>query len=77
MRNPIPIKEMASKGDSSKSRTDTIEQTLDEIRERYVEENGEEPPGEFMPEGGGETVLGIVQRDRDAHRDIYDALADE
>jgi hypothetical protein len=68
---------MASKGDSSKSRTDTIEQTLDEIRERYVEENGEEPPEEFMTEARRQIVLGIAQRDRDAHRDIYDALADE
>ncbi|WP_157971708.1 hypothetical protein [Halorussus litoreus] len=54
-----------------------MERALDTIRESYVEEHGTEPSAEFMEEARREIILGVAKRDRDQHRDIYDALADE
>jgi death-on-curing family protein len=47
------------------------------VREQYVEEHGEEPPEEFMRQARNEIVHGVASKDRDDHRDIYDALANE
>lgn len=68
---------MASKGENSESKSNTMERALATIREKYVEEHGEEPSDEFMEEARREIILGVARQDRDEHRDIYDALADE
>lgn len=50
---------------------------LAKVEERYVEEHGEEPPEEFVEEARRRILEEVAQQNRDAHRDIYDALADE
>ncbi|GAA0665099.1 hypothetical protein ACFQDG_09900 [Natronoarchaeum mannanilyticum] len=50
---------------------------LESIREAYVEEHGEEPPEEFMQRARNEIVHNFASKDRDEHRDIYEALAKE
>lgn len=50
---------------------------LAEIRRIYVEEQGEEPPQEFLQAARRELIRAVARDRRDAHRDIYDALADE
>lgn len=54
-----------------------LEMLLDSIRKQYVERHGEEPPDEFMQEARNELVHGLARKDREEHREIYDALADE
>lgn len=54
-----------------------MEALLQSIRENYVEEHGEEPPEGFMRRARNEIVHGFASRDREEHRRIYEALADE
>lgn len=68
---------MVSKREKSNSQQNTLQRALDTVRERYVEEHGEEPSDEFMEEARRKIILGVARKDREEHRDIYDALADE
>lgn len=54
-----------------------MQEALSRIREQYVEEHGEEPSDEFLQEARRKVVLEVARQDREEHRDIYDALADE
>ncbi|RXK47013.1 hypothetical protein [Halorientalis pallida] len=54
-----------------------METLLTAVREKYIEEHGEEPPEEFMKEARNKIVHNFASQDRDEHRDIYDALASE
>jgi hypothetical protein len=77
MRGQIREKRMASKGENSEPKPNTMERALDTIRKQYVEEHGEEPSDEFIEEARRRIILGVARQDREAHREIYDALADE
>ncbi|PSP77339.1 hypothetical protein BRC81_10190 [Halobacteriales archaeon QS_1_68_20] len=68
---------MAVDEGEDRPRANVMETLLSTIRERYVEEHGEEPPEEFMERARAKIVHGVATRDREEHRDIYDALADE
>ncbi len=68
---------MAVDEGEDRPRANVMETLLNTIRDRYVEEHGEEPPEEFMERARTEIVHGVANRDREEHRDIYDALADE
>lgn len=68
---------MASKDESSESKSNAMEEALGTIRKKYVEEHGEEPSDEFMENARRRIILGVAKQDRDEHRDVYDALADE
>lgn len=50
---------------------------LESIREAYVEEHGEEPSEEFIRRARNEIVHNLASKERDEHRDIYEALAKE
>lgn len=67
-------KKMAMQGRDSENLMDEM---LETVEERYVEEHGEQPPAEFMEEARQWLLKEVAQQNRDAHRDIYDALADE
>lgn len=54
-----------------------MEKVLQRLRERYIEEEGEEPPEDFMQEARLEILRSAAKKNRDNHREIYDALADE
>lgn len=54
-----------------------MEVLLSSVREKYIEEHGEEPSEEFMRQIRNEFIHGIASQDREEHRDIYDALANE
>ena len=54
-----------------------LEQMLEQARERYVEENGEEPPEEFMEDARELILRKFARSGRDEHQDVYDALARE
>ena len=54
-----------------------METLLNSIRAQYIEIHDEEPPDEFMEHARNEIVHGLARKDREEHRDIYDALADE
>lgn len=54
-----------------------MKEILGNVREIYVEEHGEEPPEEFIEEARQRIVQRVAKQNRDAHREIYDALADE
>lgn len=62
---------------SGGARNNLLERTLEATRQTYVEENGEEPPPEFMERARTAILREFAQHGRDEHRDIYDALADE
>jgi len=57
--------------------TNRMKDLLEELREHYVEENGEEPSEEFMQNARKQILRGAAKKSRDDHREIYDALADE
>jgi hypothetical protein len=54
-----------------------LQEMLERARERYVEENGEEPPEEFIEEARELVLRDLASRGREEHRDVYDALAEE
>lgn len=54
-----------------------MEQLLNSVREKYIEEHGEEPSEEFMRRARNKIVHNLASHDREEHRAIYDALADE
>lgn len=54
-----------------------LEEWLEHARERYVEEHGEEPPEEFMEDARELILRKLARSGRDAHRDVYEALAEE
>lgn len=54
-----------------------LEVLLSAVREDYIEEHGEEPSEEFMHRARSEIVRNVASKDREDHREIYDALADE
>lgn len=54
-----------------------LEVLLERARERYVDENGEEPPEEFVEEARELILRNLARSGRDEHRDVYDALANE
>ena len=66
---------MASKDERTKG--SFLQEALGRIRERYVKEHGEEPSDEFMEEARRKIILEVARQDRDEHREIYDALAEE
>lgn len=61
----------------SRSQRNLMKEYLVDVRESYIEENGEEPSDEFMEEARAKIIQEVAKRKRDANRDIYDALADE
>lgn len=67
----------AEDGTKEKSQANLLEEMLEQARKRYVEENGEEPPAEFMEEARELILRRLARSGRDEHRDVYDALADE
>lgn len=67
-------KKMATQGRGPRNLMDEM---LAKVKERYVEEHGEEPPEEFMKDARRRILKEVAQQNRDAHRDIYDALANE
>ena len=67
---------MASEPDDAPPRN-RMAATLRQIREEYIEEHGEEPSEEFMEQAELEIVRRVGKADRDAHREIYDKLANE
>lgn len=67
-------KQMATQGRDSGNLMDEL---LGKVEEKYVEEHGEDPPEEFMEDARQWILKEVAQRNRDEHRDIYDALADE
>ena len=68
---------MAVKEDEDRDPKNLMEVLLQAVREQYVQEHGEEPPEEFMQRARNKIVHNVASRDREAHRDIYDALANE
>lgn len=54
-----------------------MKKVLQKIREMYVEKEGEEPSEDFMQEARTEIIRRAAKKNRDDHRDVYDALADE
>lgn len=50
---------------------------LEDVRELHIGEHGEEPPSEFMKKARQRIVQEVAKQNREKHRDIYDALADE
>jgi len=68
---------MAVEDDEGTPPKNLMAQLLDAVRDRYIEEHGEEPPAEFMRRARNEIVHDLASHDREEHRDIYDALADE
>lgn len=54
-----------------------LDVTLERARERYIEENDEDPPEEFIDEARELILRKLAQRSRDEHREVYDALAGE
>lgn len=67
---------MASEPEDAPPRN-RMEETLQKIREEYVEEHGQEPSEEFLEQAELEIVRRVAKADRDAHREIYDKLANE
>jgi len=57
--------------------TNRMEELLQKVRERYVEENDQEPPEAFMAQARNQILRDAAKKSRDDHREIYDALADE
>jgi len=68
---------MASENSEEQPPQNLMATLLKAVRERYVEEHGEEPPEEFMRQARNKIVHDVASKDRDEHRDIYDALANE
>jgi len=54
-----------------------MDRFLESVSERYREEHGEAPPEEFLKRARSEIISRVASKDREQHRDIYDALADE
>jgi hypothetical protein len=67
---------MATK-DSESSRKNLMEKVLDKVREKYIEEHGEEPSEKFIRVARKKILQEQAKKSRDDHREIYDALADE
>lgn len=63
--------------DETRESVNLLQQMLSRARERYVEENDEEPPEEFVEEAREVILRELASSGRDEHRDVYDALADE
>lgn len=68
---------MAAEQDGPPKGDNLLDEMMEATRKRYREEEGEEPPAEFMEEARKEILRRLAQKGRDEHRDIYDALADE
>ncbi len=56
---------------------DRMAAALEQIRRLYIKEHGEEPSEEFMEDAREELVRAVARDRRDAHREIYEALANE
>lgn len=67
-------KQMATHGRGPEN---LMEELLEKVEKRYVEEHGDEPPEDFMEDARQWILKEVAQRNRDEHRDVYDALADE
>ncbi|WP_277543186.1 hypothetical protein [Haloarcula laminariae] len=67
----------ANKDDVGDPPMNLLEQLLEQARQKYIEVNDEEPPDEFLEEAEDLILRELAEDSRDAHRDIYDALADE
>jgi hypothetical protein len=67
---------MAAEDETQQSRN-LLQELLERTRERYIEENNEEPPEEFMKEARNLVLRKLALSGRDEHRDVYDALAEE
>lgn len=77
MTKPKDQETMAAEQDDSAPGRNLLEEMLETARKRYVEEEGEEPPADFMEEARKEILRRLARKGRDEHRDVYDALADE
>lgn len=67
---------MAAKDDQAGAEN-LLDVMLERAREQYIEENGEEPPEGFMINARELILRNLASHGRAAHRDVYDALADE
>jgi len=67
---------MAAEG-AGDERKPLMDRLLDSVSERYRQEHGEIPPDEFLERARSEVIRRVASKDREQHRDIYDALADE
>lgn len=54
-----------------------MEELLEAVRDRYVRQHGEEPSKDYMEAARKEILRTSARKNRDEHRDVYDALADE
>jgi len=68
---------MATETDSDTGRQSPLDEALERVRERYVEEHGTEPPEEMMKDARKRILREFAKQSRDEHREVYDALADE
>jgi hypothetical protein len=57
--------------------TNRLDEAVSVFREMYVESHGEEPSEELLEAARRQFVRAFAKKDRDEHREIYDALADE
>ena len=71
------LRRMAVEDSDESPPKNLMETLLRSIRRSYIEEHGEEPPDEFMRRARNEIVHGFADRDREEHRRIYEALAEE
>ena len=74
----IAFKQMASgEDDPTTPQFNLLELLIAQVRERYREEHGEDPPESFMEEARRKAILELARELRNQNREIYDALADE
>lgn len=68
---------MAVEDDKRSPPENVMDALLTAVREEYIDEHGEEPPADFMRKAEKKIVHGFASRDREDHREIYEALAKE
>jgi hypothetical protein len=67
----------ADSRDTDDERRNLLEEALEETRERYRAERGEEPSEAFMEDARRLILRQLAKKGRDEHRDIYEKLAEE
>ena len=68
---------MAADGTGDEFEGSFMERLLDSVESQYREEHGEDPPEEFLRRARSKIVQHVASKDREDHRGIYDALAEE
>jgi hypothetical protein len=67
----------AEESDTNEMSRNLLEEALEETRERYRDEHGDDPPAAFIEDAREMILRRLAKKGRDEHRDVYDALADE